>query len=226
MADSEQQPLLGSDDRAEGVDRDLEGGGHEHSDSKSWREWTAKTLESQRLHKTVIALITIDASCVLADLTYTFLTDTCEVSEGNEPLWLTIAAHISLIITTFFLIEIPLTIWAFGFSYYRPRGPVLHASLHLFDAFVIVTTFVLEFVLRGRERELAGLLIILRLWRLVKLVGGVAVGAGELNEETSKRLAEAEEQLSRRAAVIAKLQADNNDLRSRLASFNGDTTTS
>lgn len=47
-----------------------------------------------------------------------------------------------------------------------------HAPLHLFDAIIVVTTFVLEFVLKGRERELIGLLVILRLWRLVKLVGG------------------------------------------------------
>lgn len=37
---------------------------------------------------------------------------------------------------------------------------------------IIITTFILEFVLKGRQRELAGLLITLRLWRLVKLVGG------------------------------------------------------
>ena len=59
-----------------------------------------------------------------------------------------------------------------GFSYYNPCGSILHAGLHLFDAFVIIVTFLLEVVLKGRERELAGLLIILRLWRLVKLVGG------------------------------------------------------
>lgn len=76
-------------------------------------------------------------------------------------------------ITTFFLVEIPATLWALGPKFYNPRGRVPHASLHLFDAFVILTTFILEVVLRGRERELASLLIILRLWRLVKLVGGM-----------------------------------------------------
>jgi voltage-gated hydrogen channel 1 len=64
------------------------------------------------------------------------------------------------------------TLWAFGVRYYVPFGPVTHAGLHLFDAIIILTTFVLEVVLRGKEREVAGLLIILRLWRLVKLVGG------------------------------------------------------
>ena len=79
---------------------------------------------------------------------------------------------ISITITTLFLIEIPLTLWSFGLEFYNPYGRFPHASLHIFDAFIIVTTFVLEAILRGKERELAGLLIILRLWRLLKLAGG------------------------------------------------------
>lgn len=109
---------------------------------------------------------------MLADLTYTFLSSGCTPEGPEAPQWLEILAHISLVITTLFLIEIPLTLWAFGVEFYNPLGKVTHARLHLFDALIIVTTFVLEVVLKGRERELAGLLIILRLWRLIKLVGG------------------------------------------------------
>lgn len=109
---------------------------------------------------------------MLADLGYTFLNETCTPDEENQPLWLTILAHISLAITAFFLVEIPINIWAFGWTFYRPGGRALHSSLHFFDAVVIATTFIFEVVLRGRERELASLLIILRLWRLVKLVQG------------------------------------------------------
>lgn len=112
--------------------------------------------------------------CVLADLGYTVLSDTCTPVEGPDaPVWLEVLSNISLGITTLFLVEIPITLWAMGLSYYNPFGPFPHAGLHLFDALVIVGTFILEFVLKGRERELAGLLIILRLWRLVKLVGGM-----------------------------------------------------
>lgn len=113
---------------------------------------------------------------MLADITYSFLAEPCSPPTGggeeNQPAWLEVLAHISLAITTFFLLEIPLATYAFGLRYYRPLGPVPHASLHLFDAVVILTTFVLEVVLRGREQELIGLLVLLRLWRLVKLVGG------------------------------------------------------
>ncbi len=111
---------------------------------------------------------------MLADLGYTLLsTSNCTPTGPEGPQWLEVLAHISLVITTFFLVEIPLALWAFGLQYYNPLGQVTHASLHLFDAAIIITTFVLEITLKGKERELGALLIVLRLWRLVKLVGGV-----------------------------------------------------
>ena len=111
----------------------------------------------------------------MIDLAYTLLSSECETpaSGGIEaPAWLEVLSVISIVITTLFLIEIPLTLWSIGSEFYNPYGRFPHASLHIFDAIIILTTFVLEVVLRGKERELAGLLVILRLWRLLKLVGG------------------------------------------------------
>ncbi|KAH9934649.1 uncharacterized protein B0H18DRAFT_977551, partial [Fomitopsis serialis] len=148
----------------------------------SWREWTAELLESPRLHKqsshwlvphllpssfsvqlphALVKQVLIDSACVLADLGYTFL---------KESLWLAVLSHISLAITTFFLVEIPLTIWAQGWTFYKPGGQAPHSSLHFFDA-VVCHDVVLEVVLRGRERELAGLLIIsdCGVWMIVAL---------------------------------------------------------
>lgn len=176
----------------------------------------------------------IDATCILADLGYTVLSDGCAPpDEGPE--WLEVLATISLAITTLFLIEIPATLWAFGVRFYTPFSGVPHAALHLFDTAIIVTTFVLEFVLKGRQRELAGLLIILRLWRLVKLVGGnskldlflsarlmnfptgIAVGAAELGEETAQELEDTKRQLEGTTTALAKAREENRKLRGRVA---------
>jgi len=159
-------------------------------------------------------LIAIDAVCVLADLAYTFLTPDCPAPESPE--WLEVFAHISLVITTLFLIEIPLSLWALGFQHLNPFGPAPHASLHLFDALVIVTTFTLEVTLRGKEQELAGLLVILRLWRLVKLVGGVAVGVGEIDEATMELLEETRRELEKTKAELATAQEENKKLKEKL----------
>lgn len=117
--------------------------------------------------------IAIDAGCVLAELIHTVLSPTCTPVDSESPAWLEVLQGVSLVITTVFLIEIPLALWAFGLQFYNPFGPVLHAGLHFFDAAIIVTTFMLEVVLKGKERELAGLLVVLRLWRLIKLIGGL-----------------------------------------------------
>jgi len=202
---SEEQPLL---ELADG-------------DKSSRRSGVAHFLESPLLHKTVITLIAIDAACVLADLSYTFFAQDCPSPGGIEnPEWLEVLAHVSLAITTIFLIEIPVTLWALGFQHMNPFGPVPHASLHAFDAIIILTTFTLEVVLRGKEQELAGLLIILRLWRLIKLVGGVAVGVEEIEEETAKALVETRRELDRTRLELATIREENWELKQRLNQSN------
>lgn len=117
--------------------------------------------------------IVIDVACVLADLGYSFLSTECVLpGDPDFPAWLEVLATISLVINTFFLIEIPFTLWTFGFRYFTPLSGIPHAAFHFFDAIIIITTLVLELILKGKEREIVGLLIALRMWRLIKLVGG------------------------------------------------------
>ncbi|KAG0705912.1 hypothetical protein DFH29DRAFT_234461 [Suillus ampliporus] len=207
----EQQPLLAYPYGEDGVPPE-----RPKTTVSVWRENISRVIESSPFHTFVIALIVIDASCVLADLGYTVLSDGC-VPSDEGPAWLEVLAHVSLAITTLFLIEIPITLWAFGIRFYIPFSGVQHAALHLFDAVIIVTTFILEFVLKGRQRELAGLLITLRLWRLVKLVGGIAVGAAELEEDTLKELEETRRQFEGTTAALAKAREENRKLRGRVA---------
>ncbi|OSD08710.1 hypothetical protein PYCCODRAFT_1380522 [Trametes coccinea BRFM310] len=217
---SEQDPLLplatnyADGDSAEAQDLDSK------STYERCKIRTAEVLESTPLHYTVIALVLIDSVCVLADLAYTFLSEDCTPIEGPDtPLWLNILANISLMITTLFLVEIPVTIWALGLRYYNPVGPVTHGVLHFFDAAVILTTFVLEVGLRGRERELASLLVILRLWRLVKLVQGIAVSAGEIDERQAEELSETRHKLREALTSLQSLRQENQELRVRLAAL-------
>ena len=146
---------------------------HNHSYPGSFKVPAIPSVSVNKNNNIIVSKIAIDASCVLADLAHGFLSPTCgPPGEEGSPTWLLILSHLSLVITTLFLVEIPLSLWAFGLRFINPFGPVPHASLHAFDSLIIITTFVLEIILRGKERELVGLLVILRLWRLVKLVGG------------------------------------------------------
>ncbi|KAF8350795.1 hypothetical protein F5887DRAFT_940932 [Amanita rubescens] len=209
----ETQPLLAQDPRSS----DQQDG----AERRTWAETTAEFLESAVLHKIVITLIAIDAACVLADLSYTLLTSSCTPEEPEAPVWLEVLSHVSLAITSLFLIEIPLTLWSFGPRFYNPLGDLPYASLHVFDALIIISTFSLEFLLKGRERELVGLLIALRLWRLVKLVGGVAVGAGELGEEEAKEFAETKKELAKTTAALRAVSEENETLKRKIAALEG-----
>ncbi|KAK2466998.1 hypothetical protein APHAL10511_001256 [Amanita phalloides] len=210
---SENQPLLSQDSYSTSVQNGVE------QRATTWREYVAEFLESHVLHKIVIALITIDAACVLADLCYTLLSQDCTPEGPEAPLWLELLSHISLAITTLFLVEIPLTLWAFGFHHYNPLGDKPYASLHIFDALIILTTFALEAVLHGKGRELAGLLVVLRLWRLVKLVGGITVGAGELREEEAIAFAEMRKELDTTKAALRAANEENGILKRQIVAL-------
>lgn len=178
---------------------------------------------------------------MIIDLGYNAIHPDCRKAgdEWDQPEWLEILSHISLAITALFLVEIPLTVWSLGLQWYNPWGRVSHAWLHLFDAVVIVATFVLEVILRGRDAELAALLVILRLWRIVKLVtgrhtappngrwvidmfAGVTVGIEEVDEERAKELEKTKEELSRIKVELASAQEQVITLQRRLNAQSND----
>lgn len=145
-------------------------------------------------------------------------------------------------------------LWAFGLRYYNPLSKdVPHSGntscgsidatteifeppgFHLFDAFVIISSFILDVVLRGRERELAGLLVLLRLWRLIKLVGGakycllgrsthsppagVAAGFDELTEDLTHKLHRAEAEVRAKTVELEEAHAKIAQLQAKLDSY-------
>ncbi|KAG0197452.1 hypothetical protein BGX28_009060 [Mortierella sp. GBA30] len=78
------------------------------------------------------------------------------------------------------MLEILLKFVTFGPRYFW-RG-IPHGILHLVDAVIIITSFTLEIILKGAEQELTNLLIVFRLWRVVKLTGTVAIEVSEHDE--------------------------------------------
>lgn len=129
---SEQDPLLPTSSADDAEQRP----------SSYRRQWLAQKLDSHAMHWTVLILVALDVGAVLADLTYTFLSESCPPESGPDPLWLHILQHLSQGITAAFLAEIPLEIYAFGWHFYNP----VKYPLHAFDLVVIIATFVFEMV--------------------------------------------------------------------------------
>ena len=59
---------------------------------------------------------------------------------------------------------------------------------HCFDALVIVASFAIDLVAHGVAEDIASLVIVLRLWRFVKVVEEVSVGAAERMEELEAQI--------------------------------------
>lgn len=153
----------------------------DQSSSSTWRKTLGHHLESDRVHWTILGLTMIDAACVLLQILYTFFHE-CQadpfMGKAISEWWLIsfeVAEIISIVITCLFLVECALSFVAFGPRYYLPGTE--HWKLHIFDIVgkgqdifkrrllcksylfvdvVVVSTFVLDIVLRGKEREVAG----------------------------------------------------------------------
>jgi len=73
----------------------------------------------------------------------------------------------SIAILSLFTLEQMVRLIVFGFRYFAHLW-------HALDAFIIVASLVLEAVLRGAAQETVSLLVIFRLWRLVRILHGTA----------------------------------------------------
>jgi hypothetical protein len=53
---------------------------------------------------------------------------------------------------------------------------------------VIVASFVIDLLIHGTLEDIASLVIILRLWRFIKVINEISVGAAERMDEVQMRL--------------------------------------
>ncbi|KAF8934404.1 hypothetical protein EDD21DRAFT_365368 [Dissophora ornata] len=180
------------------------------SDFKKTRHEVGEIIESKRAHVVILILTSLDILLVICQIAATLL----GLDDNDEADWiLEIFAHASLAIVTFFVFEILLKIFAFGPSYFWTSTP--HGLLHLADALIIIISFLLEIFLKGAEQELGSLLIIFRLWRVIKLTGTVAIETAEHNAEhinqLKEQIKELEQQLKESQDEVQRLRAHTAD---------------
>ncbi|KAF9897373.1 hypothetical protein BX616_005721 [Lobosporangium transversale] len=149
-------------------------------------------IESKMTHIIILTLTSIDIILVMLQIGASLL----HLDETEKEHWtILMFEHTSLAIVSLFVVEILLKLYAFGPLYFW-RG-TKHGILHLLDALIILTSFILELVLRGAAVELSGLLIIFRLWRIIKLTGTVAIEVSEHDEARCASLEARIQQLER-----------------------------
>lgn len=193
---------------------------NERNPDLTWKERTGAILQSRRFHNAIFALIVIDCIIVIIELSFTLLTECRPIrgflfEEAYRPQWLQVLLYISFAISCIFLLEIPPSLYAFGFRYYNPWSDVHHSTFHFFDALIIILNFALLF-LSGPAQELVALIVLLRLWRLIKLLGGVASGVEAVNNTLQHRLETCEKELAAKTQELEETKSQLDTLQRKL----------
>lgn len=138
-----------------------------HNKSRRYVLRIAAALESMTMHCTIIFLVLLDLVVIMLDLVladiYKCEEDPPEAYERTENALL----FISLTILGIFVVEQLVKLVIFGIKYF-------FVFWHLFDAIIVITAFALELVLTGSAEAATPLLIVLRMWRIVRVGHAVA----------------------------------------------------
>jgi len=207
MPTDDSQPLLQADRRAQ---RDAEndhiyhhinwlssgGGEYVHSTRKNVQTF----LTSKYGHYSVLLLVSLDVSCIFADFLISLYI--CEHSCGKRkeagsgwPQAQDALGIVSLVFSCLFMAELLASIWAFGLPYFKSK-------FHCFDAFVIIAGFVVDVCLKGFLEEIGSIVVVLRLWRVFKIIEEFSAGAAD--------------QMDILAEQVEHLDLENKELRKEL----------
>ncbi|KAF6824025.1 hydrogen voltage-gated channel 1 protein [Colletotrichum plurivorum] len=139
-------------------------------------------LSSRRKHYAVLALVSLDVLTLMANIFVELVA--CDMKREDEP-WvrttrqgLTLAG---LVFSCVFLAELMLCVLAFGWRYFTEW-------FHVLDGIVIVASFVIDVLSHGIVEEIASLVIVFRLFRFVKVVEEMSMGAAERMEGLEQQL--------------------------------------
>ncbi|KAI1808188.1 hypothetical protein F4811DRAFT_503377 [Daldinia bambusicola] len=176
---------------------------HDESPPASWkpacqraRATISRLVNSRAKHWLVLILVVLDVAGILSDIFIALIT--CEIGVEHDA-WVAPTrnglAIFSLCLSCVFLAELLLSVVADGWRYFSSK-------LHCFDAFVIVVGFAVDLLEHNTAEEIASLIVVLRLWRFVKIVDEFSVEASEQSEELRKRVEDLE---TRNAALEARL---------------------
>ncbi|KAK7420764.1 hypothetical protein QQX98_002568 [Neonectria punicea] len=145
------------------------------------REKTARFLSSKYGHYSVLALVSLDVLSMIADFILKLFK--CEqVKSGTDwDLALDVLGSMSLAFSCLFMVELIASVWAFGWNYFN-------SWFHCFDAFIVVAGFITDVVLVGIIEEIASLIVVMRLWRVTKIIEELSLGAQEQSEDLEREM--------------------------------------
>ncbi|XP_062999865.1 voltage-gated hydrogen channel 1 [Elgaria multicarinata webbii] len=153
----------------------------------TFREIMKKLFQSHRFQILVVGLVILDAVLVLGEL----LLDLKIIHPDKDEIVLKVFHYLSLSILTLFLVEVSFKIFAYRLEFFHHKFEVL-------DAVVVIVSFVLDIVVVFKEHvfEALGLLILLRLWRVARIINGIILSVKTRSEQQVSKLKQANLQLT------------------------------
>ena len=169
----------------------------------------------------MLLLVSLDVSIIFADFLISLYTcdHSCGKDENADEEWRDAQdalGVVSLVFSCLFMFELLASIWAFGLPYVcltceSATANGLHSyfksKFHCFDAFVIVAGFIIDVCLKGLLEEIGSIVVVLRLWRVFKIIEEFSAGAADQMDKLTER--------------IEHLESENDELKKELASIMG-----
>ncbi|XP_057705518.1 voltage-gated hydrogen channel 1 isoform X3 [Corythoichthys intestinalis] len=151
----------------------------QYPETVTFRDSLKRLYSSTRFQVTVVCLVILDAIFVLAEL----LIDLSIIKLEHGHLAPEVFHYLSLALLTFFMLEIGGKLFAYRLEFFQHKFEV-------FDALVVILSFVLDIVYLFHEDVFdgMGLLILLRLWRVARIINGILVSVKTRAEQKMHKL--------------------------------------
>lgn len=173
----------------------------------SFRDSLQRLYGAGRFQVAVVCLVILDAIFVLAEV----LIDLSIIKLEHGHLAPQVFHYLSLALLTFFMVELVGKLFAYQLEFF-------HHKFEVFDGLVVVVSFVLDIVYIFNEDSFDGMgfLILLRLWRVARILNGILVSLKTRADYRLHKLKESYDHLVQRATELQerndKLEQENNRL--------------
>lgn len=177
----------------------------------TFREMLQRLYSSNRFQVAVVFLVVLDAFFVLAEL----LIDLSLIKLEHDNIVPEIFHYFSLALLTFFMVELCGKLYAYRWEYFEH-------NFEVFDGLIVVISFVLDIVFIFHEDAFdgIGLLILLRLWRVARIINGILVSVKTRAQQKMHKLKESYDHLVQKVTQLQertdKLEQENQRLQALL----------
>nr|XP_020658313.1 voltage-gated hydrogen channel 1 [Pogona vitticeps] len=153
----------------------------------TFRDMMKKLFQTHKFQILVVCLVILDAVLVLGELLFELKI----IHPDKDDIAPKVFHYLSLSILTLFLVEVSFKLFAYRLEFFHHKFEVL-------DAVVVIISFVLDIVVLFREHEFEalGLLILLRLWRVARIINGIILSVKTRSEQQVSKLKQANLQLT------------------------------